>query len=143
MKLYHFKQAILVTTHQEACISFYTTYLGMDVHPSDFGVFLQRGEWKIHVISKEQAAALGCLYPKEGRMTICLEVENIESVYHMLSAQKVPLMTSIISHRGARGPMQSVYLQDPDGHVIELSQYMGGEKKADLFWDNDESKVDE
>ncbi|QTD44712.1 VOC family protein [Ottowia testudinis] len=42
-----------------------------------------------------------------------------------LAAEGVPLLEGPVAKSGAQGPIESVYFNDPDGHLIEVSVYPG------------------
>lgn len=48
-------------------------------------------------------------------------------------------MTGIVDRNGARGPMKSIYLIDPDGNFIEIARYADKTlRKKPHFIDEDE-----
>ena len=40
-----------------------------------------------------------------------------------LTAEGVPVLEGPVMKSGAQGPIESVYFNDPDGHLIEVSRY--------------------
>ena len=67
----------------------------------------------------------------------------MEKVRSELLAKGAPVITDVVDRHGARGPMKSIYLRDPDGNLIEIARYIRQEGKAVLPPDNDEALVDE
>ena len=53
------------------------------------------------------------------------------------------MITDIVDRHGARGPMKSIYLRDPDGNLIEIARYIRQEADRSLQPDNDEALADE
>lgn len=64
------------------------------------------------------------LYPAFGSQDFCLIVEDdLESVKHELEAKGIKPLTGIVERHGAHGAMRSLYVRDPDGNLVELSNY--------------------
>jgi catechol 2,3-dioxygenase-like lactoylglutathione lyase family enzyme len=62
--------------------------------------------------------------PTPGSADLCLIVdEPLEVVVADLAASGVDVEEGPVSRTGARGPITSVYVRDPDGNLIELSNY--------------------
>ncbi len=67
----------------------------------------------------------------------------MEKVLSELRAKGAPVITDIVDRHGARGPMKSIYLRDPDGNLIEIARYIRQEADRTLQPDNDEALADE
>jgi catechol 2,3-dioxygenase-like lactoylglutathione lyase family enzyme len=62
--------------------------------------------------------------PTPGSADICLIVEDgITEVMAELAAAGVDTEEGPVPRTGATGPITSCYLRDPDGNLIELSNY--------------------
>ena len=62
--------------------------------------------------------------PTPGSIDLCLIVaQPIEQVHAHLERLGVPLVQGPVERTGALGPLLSVYIRDPDGNLIELSNY--------------------
>ena len=60
------------------------------------------------------------------RCHLCLIAETaIDAVIEHLKAEGVDLLEGPVARTGALGPMTSVYFRDPDGNLIEVSNYDG------------------
>jgi catechol 2,3-dioxygenase-like lactoylglutathione lyase family enzyme len=60
--------------------------------------------------------------PTPGSADICLIVTTpLEAVIAHLTAAGVTPETEIVARTGAAGALRSIYLRDPDGNLIELS----------------------
>ncbi|MFE2496371.1 VOC family protein [Streptomyces scopuliridis] len=51
--------------------------------------------------------------------------DPLERVIAELAAQGVPVEEGPVERTGALGPFVSVYVRDPDGNLVELSNYPG------------------
>lgn len=40
-----------------------------------------------------------------------------------MKEQHAPVVSGIVKRYGAKGPMKSIYLRDPDGNLIEIASY--------------------
>lgn len=56
---------------------------------------------------------------------ICLEIEQVDpaQLLAMLRARGVQLRSELVHRQSDRGPTVSIYVEDLDGHGIELKQY--------------------
>ncbi len=59
-----------------------------------------------------------------GSQDICLIAEGkIEDIKAEIEAKGYPVELGIVKRTGAMGPIDSVYLRDPDGNLVEISVY--------------------
>jgi catechol 2,3-dioxygenase-like lactoylglutathione lyase family enzyme len=124
---------VLTCRDVAATIRFYTEVLGMK--EATFGSgrkALAFGRQKINLHSVGQAvdAAAGgvaavAASPAPGSADLCLIVsESVGTVVAHLAACGVPVDEGPVLRTGALGPVESVYVRDPDGNLIELSRYV-------------------
>lgn len=75
-----------------------------------------------------------------GIINLCLITDDpMEDVLRELEERHAPLVTGIVDRNGARGPMKSIYLIDPDGNFIEIGTLCGQDaRKKPHFIDEDE-----
>ena len=68
---------------------------------------------------------------REGSGDLCFIVrDSIEQVLDHLKRQGVSVLEGPVSRTGAVGELVSVYFRDPDGNLIEVSNYTAGEGGA-------------
>jgi catechol 2,3-dioxygenase-like lactoylglutathione lyase family enzyme len=66
-------------------------------------------------------------HPAPGSMDLCFIVDDpIEDVPGQLAAAGVTVEEGPVARTGATGEIVSCYLRDPDGNLIELSNYRTG-----------------
>ena len=113
-----------MTTDVQACLDFYVGILGMEHRESNghHNLYFPGGKISIHTKKGEfQPAALN---PTFGSQDFCLIVENdLETVEQDLMTKGIKLLTHIVERHGAHGTMRSIYVRDPDGNLVELSNY--------------------
>lgn len=69
--------------------------------------------------------------PTPGSGDLCLVVDDdLDSVQAQLAAAGVAVEVGPVEQTGAHGRMMSVYFRDPDGNLIELSNYISGAATA-------------
>jgi len=123
---------VLTCRDIDATIRFYTEVLGMT--EATFGngrKALAFGRQKLNLHPVGQAAdpvlkhvAAIAARPTPGSVDICLIVnERLDAVVAHLSACGVPIEEGPVVRTGALGPINSVYIRDPDGNLVELSHY--------------------
>ncbi|MGO4617002.1 hypothetical protein AB4305_20265 [Nocardia sp. 2YAB30] len=63
--------------------------------------------------------------PTPGSADLCLIVDDaLEDVIAELTEHGIAIVEGPVERTGARGPILSVYLRDPDQNLIELSRYI-------------------
>ncbi len=105
---------------------------GRDAHPEhpagDRGaqnrVALHFGDQKINLHQVDKTFDPKARLPTAGSADFCLILSGTieEALAHLLRC-KVPIVAGPVVRTGARGPINSIYLRDPDGNLIELSTY--------------------
>ena len=126
---------VLTCRDVAATIRFYTEVLGM--REVTFGTgrkALAFGQQKINLHPAGQAAqganggvAAIAARPTPGSADLCLVVaQPLAAVAAHLSACGVPVEEGPVIRTGALGAIESVYVRDPDGNLVELSRYVGG-----------------
>ena len=117
---------IVITAHDvERTLDFYSRVLGME--PVTFAGgrrALAFGRQKINLHQAGHEFEPKALRPGPGSMDLCFITETpLEEVIAQLKAQGVAIAEGPLPKTGALGPMTSVYFRDPDGNLIEVSNY--------------------
>ena len=63
------------------------------------------------------------LHPVPGSADLCFIVEDVAAAQAKLETEGVEVIEGPAPRTGAQGPILSIYCRDPDGNLIELSQY--------------------
>ena len=106
-------------------IEFYTRVLGME--PITFaggrrGLAFGRQKINLHQAGREFEPK--ALKPAPGTMDLCfIASSSLDEVMEALKAEGVVIIEGPVPKTGALGPMTSVYFRDPDGNLIEISNY--------------------
>lgn len=113
---------VLTVRNIDAACAFYARVLGLEV--VSFGAgrkALQVGAQKINLQTLGQEtrnhAAIGC-----GDLCLLTDLPPAQVVAR-LQAAHVPIVEGPVAKTGARGPITSVYFNDPDGNLIEVAHY--------------------
>ncbi len=126
---------VLTCRDVAATIRFYTEVLGM--REVTFGAgrkALSFGRQKINLHPVGQAGGMAdggvaavAARPTPGSVDLCLIVaEPAAAVVAHLATCGIPVEQGPVVRTGALGPIESVYVRDPDGNLIELARYVGG-----------------
>ncbi len=113
---------VLTVRDPEASLAFYGRALGLQ--PIRFGagrLALRVGDQKINLQTLGQEVRNhACI----GSGDICLLTEApLADVVARLAAEGIAIVEGPVPKSGARGPFTSVYFNDPDGNLIEISHY--------------------
>lgn len=105
--------------------SFYERVLGMKTVSSCCGRrALAFGSQKINLHQQSKDADLSPRAPTPGSGDLCFITSTplVDVVAHLASCD-VPIIEGPIERAGAAGFIMSVYFHDPDGNLIEVSNY--------------------
>ena len=117
---------VLTVRDIEATCDFYTRVLGMQVVIFGGGrKALQFGEQKINLHELGKEFEPKAMKPTTGSGDMCFitQVPLNEVIEHM-RLQGVEIVEGPVKRTGAVGPIESVYVRDPDGNLVEVGRYM-------------------
>jgi len=120
---------VLTVADMDCTIEFYTRVLGMRLEVfgqgrkalrfGDQKFNLQDGKSKVDIMAVAKT-------PTPGSADLCLlAAVPLDEVIAQLKKQNVPVETGPVMRTGARFPIRSVYIRDPDGNLIEISERAG------------------
>lgn len=119
---------VLTTRDKDACIRFYTEVLGMKLEKfktsTEERLALKFGRQKInlHVWGSEFTPRAHVAVP--GSLDLCfISAIPLSEVVKKLNSKNIEIIEGPVAKTGAMGPMQSVYVRDPDLNLIEISEY--------------------
>ncbi|AGA27626.1 VOC family protein [Singulisphaera acidiphila] len=123
MKLERLDHLVLTVRDLSATCSFYVQVLGMEEISFSGGRKAVRfGNQKINLHLQGQELEPKALHPVPGSADLCfLTATPLEEVIAHFEACGVPILAGPVERTGAMGPIVSVYLRDPDGNLIEVS----------------------
>jgi catechol 2,3-dioxygenase-like lactoylglutathione lyase family enzyme len=114
---------VLTVRDLEATVAFYQRALGMTRETFGAGrVALHFGRQKInlHPAGREFDPKADC--PTPGSADLCFITKTpIEEVQAHLESCGIVIEEGPVARTGAQGPIVSLYLRDPDGNLIEVS----------------------
>ncbi len=116
------EHVVLVVRDMDATCAFYRRVLGIEVETFGRGrTALRVGRQKINL---EHARGLASDQPIPGAGHFCFVTSAplAEWIAH-LAACGVPLIEGPVKRSGAEGPIDSIYLRDPDDNSIEIATY--------------------
>ena len=122
-RLDHF---VLTVASIEAACDFYSRVLGMEVRTFAEGrKSLHFGTSKINLHQAGHEFEPKADRPTPGSGDLCLIAATpLEQVVTHLRASGVAIIEGPVKRTGATGTIHSVYFRDPDGNLIEVSNYL-------------------
>jgi catechol 2,3-dioxygenase-like lactoylglutathione lyase family enzyme len=123
----HLDHIVLTTAHTEQCIDFYTRVLGMKFERFGEGrMALKFGSQKINLHEKGREFHPRATLAAPGTLDICfIATLPLKNVIARLVECGVPIVEGPVAKTGAIGPIRSVYVRDPDGNLVEISEQAG------------------
>ncbi len=115
---------VLATRDLDRCLDFYTRVLGMTLERYGEGrIALTFGPHKFNVHPPGFEASIRARVPTPGSLDLCFLADRpLEDVIARLTACEVPIEEGPVVRSGARFAITSVYVRDPDGNLIEISE---------------------
>jgi catechol 2,3-dioxygenase-like lactoylglutathione lyase family enzyme len=116
---------VLTVRDIAATIDFYESVLGMKAVTFGAGrKALAFGRHKINLHEAGHELEPKARTPVPGSGDFCLITERpLEEVARHLAACGVPIEEGPGPRTGATGPIRSLYIRDPDGNLVEISNY--------------------
>ena len=125
MQIDRIDHIVITAFDVERTLDFYSRVLGME--PITFAGgrrALAFGRQKINLHQAGREFEPKALKPVPGSQDLCFITETpLEDVIAQLKAEGVVIAEGPVPRAGALGPMTSVYFRDPDGNLIEVSNY--------------------
>jgi len=120
----HLDHIVLTTARTGECIDFYTRVLGMKLERFGQGrMALKFGVQKINLHEKGREFEPKATVALPGTLDICFIASlPLDDVIARLAACNVPIIEGPVMKTGAQGPIRSVYVRDPDGNLVEISE---------------------
>jgi catechol 2,3-dioxygenase-like lactoylglutathione lyase family enzyme len=119
---------VLTVASLEVTCAFYQRVLGFErVDTPGRPTALAFGTQKINVHEIGRTFEPKAKSPTPGSGDFCLiAARPLAEICASLAANGVVLEVGPVERTGARGPMMSVYFRDPDGNLVEVSEYEPG-----------------
>jgi catechol 2,3-dioxygenase-like lactoylglutathione lyase family enzyme len=125
MQIDRIDHIVITAFDVDRTIDFYSRVLGME--PITFaggrrGLAFGRQKINLHQAGREFEPK--ALKPAPGSMDLCFITETpLDEVIAQLKSAGVAIAEGPVAKTGALGPISSVYFRDPDGNLIEVSNY--------------------
>lgn len=126
MRIDRIDHLVLTVDDVDRAIAFYVGVLGMTetTFRSDRKA-LTFGTSKINLHRHGHEHEPKAQAPTPGSADLCLIVhEPLDVVVSELTAAGIAIEEGPVERTGARGPIISVYIRDPDANLVELSNYL-------------------
>lgn len=131
MKVSHFDHLVITTQNLEACLHFYVDILDMELEHRNDRYAVRFGTQKINIHRKKAEFLPAAKNVTYGSQDICLIVEGaMEDIKDEIEKKGYPIELGIVRRTGAMGAIDSLYLRDPDGNLVELSAYVSNFSSA-------------
>ncbi|MEM1096292.1 MAG: VOC family protein [Bacteroidota bacterium] len=121
----HLDHIVLTVRDLGATVAFYTTVLGMEEVTFGQGrKALRFGHQKINLHEAGQEFEPKAARPMPGSADLCFIASTpVAEVAARVRQAGVSVIEGPVRRTGAMGPLHSIYFRDPDGNLIEVSNY--------------------
>jgi catechol 2,3-dioxygenase-like lactoylglutathione lyase family enzyme len=126
MKIERLDHLVLTVADIAKTCEFYEKVLGMETVTFGAGrKALSFGRQKINLHQAGKEFEPKAVKPTPGSGDLCFITSTpVTEVIEHLKQQGVAIEEGPVPRTGATGPIQSVYFRDPDGNLIEVSNYV-------------------
>ncbi|MCY9824812.1 VOC family protein [Vibrio chagasii] len=125
MEISHLDHLVLTVKNIEITVDFYQRVLGMK--PIQFGEgrwALSFGNQKINLHQQGKEFEPKAKHVQAGSADLCFITNTpIDEVFDHITGQDVVIEEGPVERTGAVDKITSIYLRDPDGNLIEVSNY--------------------
>lgn len=123
MKVLGIDHLVITTADIDSCLEFYVGLLGMEHRVVRGHHNLCFGSGKISVHTRKGEFLPAASNPQYGSQDFCLIVDDLQKAKAEMEERGYRFAGGIVARSGAEGSMRSLYLHDPDGNLVELSEY--------------------
>jgi catechol 2,3-dioxygenase-like lactoylglutathione lyase family enzyme len=125
MRVNSLDHLVLTVADLAVTTDFYSQVLGMEVVTFGEGrTAVIFGGQKINLHQHGNEFEPKATYPTPGSGDLCFISDvPLSQVQSHLTAHGVDIEVGPVERIGARGPMTSIYIRDPDGNLIEIANY--------------------
>jgi catechol 2,3-dioxygenase-like lactoylglutathione lyase family enzyme len=125
MKISHIDHLVLTVQDLEKTCEFYVRVLGMEeITFGENRKALKFGQQKLNLHQVGHEFEPKARRPTSGAIDLCLITETpLEAVKLHLEKCGVAIEMGIVPRTGTMGTIDSIYIRDPDGNLIEIAHY--------------------
>lgn len=115
---------VLTVADIETSCDFYVRVLGMTRETFAGGrSALKFGSQKINLHQAGREFEPKAMHATPGSGDLCFVVDDVRAAQKQLDEEGIEIVERLVARTGAVGPILSVYCRDPDGNLIEMSEY--------------------
>ena|SRR5947209_4169162 len=128
MHLERIDHVVFTVQDVDTTCDFYSRALDMEIVTFGAGrKALQFGQCKINLHQRGREFEPTAEHPAPGTQDICLVTHtSMSKVVEHLDSVGVEPIEGPVPRTGALGPIESIYLRDPDGNLVEIACYADG-----------------
>ncbi|MEZ4445558.1 MAG: VOC family protein [Polyangiaceae bacterium] len=118
-----FDHLVLTVASIESAINFYRDFLDMDVISFEGGrVALRLGDAKINLNQADHPREPHSRQPTPGSADLCFRTEvPLDTIMARAKSLGIEVVLGPVERTGARGKLDSIYVHDVDGNLIEIA----------------------
>lgn len=121
---------VLLTKDVQKCLTFYGEILECEIKEHNGRYAIYFGNQKINIHQHFGEFQPVASKPCDGALDFCLLAKgDIKDIKRKLESKGANIEMGIVERTGATGRLDSIYLKDPDGNLVEISVIKNKESK--------------
>lgn len=114
---------VITANDVESCLAFYAK-LGFVSRQAGARYELFAGDFKINVHLSDRELSPHARNVQPGSADVCFEITGDMAAWkNHLEEQGLSIELGVVERNGVNGNMDSIYLRDPDGNLVEFCSY--------------------
>ncbi len=126
MKISHLDHLVLTVSDIASTVAFYSHILGVEcIVFGENRKALTFGQQKINLHERGKTFEPKAGHVRVGSADLCFILDSpLEAAIEELKRQQIPIIEGPVKRTGALGVIESIYIRDPDGNLLELANYV-------------------
>jgi catechol 2,3-dioxygenase-like lactoylglutathione lyase family enzyme len=123
MRVLRLDHLVLTVVSIPATTAFYASLGFRPVTFGDGRAALAFGDQKINLHQADRTFEPKALKPTPGSADLCFVVHSLKETINRIATCGIAVEEGPATRTGALGPIASIYVRDPDGNLLEFSEY--------------------
>ncbi len=123
-KILRLDHLVLTCADVAATCAFYERLFGFEIVESKAGTWMQFGAQKINLHQSGEEREPHARLPTPGSADLCFTTKmSVAELQRHFDVEGLAVELGPVDRKGAKGAIESMYVRDPDGNLLEIARY--------------------